>query len=159
MQNENKTYEGLSGWVILVGIVIIVFPIRLGYVILSTFPPIFTKGTWEALTTPGLETYNVLWSPILIGELIVNTIIIAAALYLIYLFFSKNRKFPAWYIGIAVFSLCFIVIDAWAITFVLPNEPIFDSDTAKESTRSLIACLIWVPYMLVSKRVKATFVR
>jgi len=41
---------------------------------------------------------------------------------------------------------------------VFPSEPMFDPETIKEFARSLVACVIWVPYMLISKRVKATFV-
>ena len=71
----------------------------------------------------------------------------------------KSRDFPKWYIGIAVFSLVYIVADAFAIKLVLPNEPIFDPDTIKELLRSVIMVVVWVPYMLVSKRVKATFIK
>jgi hypothetical protein len=34
----------------------------------------------------------------------------------------------------------------------------FDPETAKEFFRSLISMAIWVPYMLVSQRVKNTFI-
>ncbi len=76
-----------------------------------------------------------------------------------YKFFNKSRDFPKWYIGIAVFSLVFIVADAFAIKLVLPNEPVFDPDIIKELMRSVIMVVVWVPYMLVSKRVKATFIK
>jgi hypothetical protein len=76
-----------------------------------------------------------------------------------YRFFTKSKHFPKWYIGVAVFSLFFIVADAFAVKPVLPSEPIFDPDTVKELMRAVIMVVIWVPYMLVSKRVKATFVK
>jgi hypothetical protein len=76
-----------------------------------------------------------------------------------YKFFTKSSNFPKWYIGIAVFSLVFIVADAFAIKLILPNESVFDPDTIKELMRSVIMVVVWVPYMLVSKRVKATFIK
>jgi hypothetical protein len=41
---------------------------------------------------------------------------------------------------------------------VLPGEPVFDPDTVKELMRSLFMVVVWVPYILASKRVKATFI-
>jgi hypothetical protein len=91
--------------------------------------------------------------------MVTNGALILAWTFMAFLFFSKKRTFPKWYIGIVVFTLFFIVVDALAIKSVLPNEPVFDPDTTKEFSRTLGITLIWVPYMLVSKRVKATFVK
>ena len=35
----------------------------------------------------------------------------------------------------------------------------FDPDTTKEFVRTLIGALIWIPYMLMSQRVKETFIK
>ena len=83
---------------------------------------------------------------------------VLASVYLIYLYFSKHYLFPKVYIAIVAISLVFIPLDALLATFVLPDEPMFDPDTTKDFARALISALIWVPYMLISKRVKATFV-
>ena len=76
-----------------------------------------------------------------------------------YKFFALSRSFPKWYIGITLFSLVFIVAGAFIIKLILPNEPVFDSDTTGEIMGGVIMAVIWVPYMLVSKRVKATFIK
>ncbi|MBN2834393.1 MAG: DUF2569 domain-containing protein [Candidatus Delongbacteria bacterium] len=157
MEN-NKNLKGLSGWLILVGIGVVLSPIRLLVTTVSVFQPIFTDGTWEALTTVGSEVYNPLWGPLLIGEVLYNLCMVLASTYLIYLFFSKHHRFPSFYIAIFAVSLIFIPLDAWLISFVMPGEPMFDPDTAKEYGRVLVVGLIWVPYMLKSKRVKVTFV-
>jgi hypothetical protein len=159
MDNEEKTLEGIGGWLVLVAIGIVVAPIRLIMVMAATYSDIFSTGAWEALTTPGREAYNALFGPIIIGEIIINIGVICACFYLAYLFFSKKSVSPKFFIGLAVFSLIFIIVDAFAIKLVVPSEPVFDQDTVKELMRSLFAVVVWVPYMLISKRVKATFTK
>ncbi len=156
--NDNNDLKGLRGWLVLVGIGAVIAPIRLLVIFIPLYQPMFTDGTWEALTTPGSEAYNPLWGPLLIGEIIYNSVMVAVSVYLIYLFFSKSYLFPKFYIGIVIVSLIFIPFDAWLVSFVLPDEPMFDVETTKEFMRVVVGGLIWVPYMLVSKRVKATFV-
>ena len=156
--NENNELKGLSGWLVLVGIGVVFSPIKLLFTYVPLYKPIFEDGTWEALTTVGSEVYNSLWAPLLIGEITFNSLIFAASICLIYLFFSKHYLFPKLYIGIVAFSIVFILLDAWIVTKVLPSEPMFDPETTKEFMRSLISGVIWIPYMLISKRVKSTFV-
>ncbi len=154
-----KKLNGLGGWLTLVGLGIITSPISLGMWIFSTYSDVFSNGNFYILTTPGTDAYNILWMPLLIGEMLINIILVAAWLFIGFLFFSKKINFPKWYIGILTFSLIFIVLDAFVIKLILPDEPIFDPDTIKEFSKALMSVLIWIPYMLMSKRVKLTFVK
>lgn len=156
-QEEKEKLNGLRGWLILVGIGVVISPLRIGAMMLMTYPPIFQTDTWALLTTPGSEHYNALWAPIIIAEIAINGLQFLACLYMIYLFFAKKAAFPKWYIGLSLFVTAFIVIDAFAVKMVLPESPMFDLETLRELVRSVIGCAIWIPYMLVSKRVKATF--
>ena len=156
---EDKKLEGLGGWLVLVGLGIVISPLRIIGMVFPVYSEMFSNGSWEVLTTPGNEAYNPLWAPILYGEMAVNGALVVAWIFVAFLFFSKKRVFPKWYIGMLLFTLAFIVADALAIKAVLPNEPVFDPETVKELGRSLVVSLIWIPYMLVSKRVKATFVK
>jgi len=155
---ENQ-YElkGLGGWLILVGIGVVINPIFLLVTLYSSIP-LFSDGSWEALTTIGQETYHPLWGPLIIGEIIYNLVMLALTIYLIYLFFSKHYRFPKFFIAIIVASLIFILLDAWIVTLILPSRPILNQETINEIARAFGAGIIWIPYMLVSKRVKATFV-
>lgn len=157
--SEEKNLEGLGGWLALVGLGIIISPLRIIGQIFPTYSEMFSNGGWAALTTPGTEVYNPLWAPILFGEMAINGGLVLVWGFIAFLFFSKKAVFPKWYIGILLFTLAFILIDALVIKAVLPNEPVFDAETTKELGRSLFVTLIWIPYMLVSKRVKATFVK
>lgn len=156
---NNERLSGLGGWLILVGIGLFVAPTRWLIFVVQTYPPIFRDGNWELVTTPGTESYHQLWAPLLIGEIVGNILFIVAGIFLIFLFFQRSRRFPSLYIAMMVANLMFIIADAWLLTFILPNEPMFDSDTVREAGRSAGALLVWGPYMSVSERVKNTFVR
>lgn len=156
--NDNRELKGLGGWLILVGLGVVIGPFRMVAEVGPLFYSIFTDGTFEILTTPGTEAYHPLWGPLLIFEAVFNSLMVLASFCLIYLFFSKHYVFPRIYIAIVLLSLFFVPLDAWIGSFVVTDEPIFDPATAKEFARTLIAAVIWVPYMFVSKRVKATFV-
>jgi hypothetical protein len=155
---EERNLDGIHGWLILVAIGIIVTPVRLITVVMGTYPELFSTGVWEALTTQGSESYSPLWAPLIIGEILITVGLLGASLYMAYLFFSKKAVFTKWFIGLAVFSLVYMIANAFAIKLVLPSKPVFDPDTVRRLLPSLGAIVIWVPYMLKSKRVKATFV-
>lgn len=157
MSADNEL-KGLRGWLILVGIGVVIGPFRLAYGYGPMYYSIFTDGTFQILTNVGSEVYHPLWGPLLIAEALYNSLVVLVSAYLIYLFFSKHYLFPKVYIAIVGVSLIFIPLDAWLGSFVITDEPMFDPVTTKEFVRALIDGVIWIPYMLVSKRVKATFV-
>ncbi|AKS08944.1 DUF2569 domain-containing protein [Pseudomonas trivialis] len=155
---ESRNLKGLRGWLILVGIGLFATAFHLIKMLLEVHYSIFAEGTFTALTTQASSLYNPLWGPILISETLINALMAATYAYLIYLFCTKHYLFPKVYIAAVVVSAIFIPLDAWACSLVLADQPIFDITTAKEMVRALIGLCVWVPYMLVSKRVKATFV-
>ena len=156
--NESTRLQGLGGWLVLVGIGIVVAPLINAYIVLTTFAPIFAGGTWETLTTVGAENYHPMWAPLLIGEVVISTAFVFVYCYLAYLFFTRRKSFPLLFIYTALASVIFIPLDAWVASFVLTDEPIFDPTTTMEFGRALVYAIVWIPYMLTSKRVKATFI-
>lgn len=156
---EVKNLEGLSGWLILVGLGVILSPLIILGTVLPTYFEIFSNGAWGVLTTPGSTAYNPMWAPLIIAEIVVNIGLVVAWVIAAALFCLKKKAFPKLYIGLFLFSLAFILLDAVAVKYVLPSVPVFDPATAQQFGRTLIAALIWMPYMLLSKRVKATFIR
>ena len=150
--------SGLGGWLILVAIGVVMSPLQMLATLLQTYVPFFQGGTWEALTTPGSEQYHALWAPLIIFEFIGNLGLFVACVVLLFLFFKKSRFFPRTYIAIALVNLCYLVLDAWFVSFVLTSESMFDPDTTREIVRSLVTTAVWGTYMLISDRVRNTFV-
>lgn len=156
--SDNAKPKGLGGWLILVGLGLIITPLRISITYGPMFYSVFTDGTFETLTTPGTEYYHWLWAPLLVFEAIFNLSMVLLSAFLLYLFFTKSHLFPKLFIFTILLSLVFIPFDAWLGSLIFTDEPVFDPDTTKEFARTLFSAVIWVPYMLVSKRVEATFV-
>ncbi len=156
---EERNLEGLGGWLIFIGLAIVISPLRILAQVLPVYLKVFSNGSWTTLTTPGTEAYNPLWSPIILGEIAINGGLLVAWILAAFLFFKRSTTFPKYYIGLLLFTPTFILLDTLAIKMVLPEESLFDAETTKELVRSFVGAIIWVPYMLVSKRVKATFIK
>jgi len=150
--------NGLKGWLILVGFSVLIKPSMLTYDYFPVFFNLFEAGHFNAVTTPGNEMYHVLLGPLIIFELVTNSALLLLVTYLIYLFFAKHHRFPTFYIGLTLANLMLIPLDAWFASFVMPEEPMFDAETKREIGVVLFSAIVWVPYMIYSERVKATFI-
>jgi len=153
-----KQYDKIGGWLILVVIGLILAPIRLLVVLFKDLLPALSADTWSRLTTPGTEAYHPLWAPLLFFEILGNCLFIVSPIIVAVFFFQKRRFVPRLIIVLLLANLVFVAIDYFAadlIPFVAAQE---DMGSLVELIRVLIACTIWVPYFLVSKRAKGTFV-
>jgi hypothetical protein len=153
-----KQYDKIGGWLILVAIGLILAPIRLLVVLFKDLLPALSTDAWSRLTTPGTEAYHPLWAPLLLFEIIGNCLFILFPIIIAVFFFQRRRFVPTLIIVLLLANLVFVTIDYFAadlIPFVAAQE---DIGSLVEVIRVLIASAIWVPYFLVSKRVKATFV-
>jgi hypothetical protein len=159
MNENSQKLNGIGGWLVLVIIGLIVSPIRIGYFLFSTYLPLFTDGAWAAITTPGTKLYHPLWAPLLVFEIVGNLGIIVLAALTLWHLFRKSRLTPRLGVAWLSWALFFVVVDFFAADLIPAIAAQNDADSVRELTRTLIASAIWIPYFLVSKRVKATFVR
>ena len=89
--------------------------------------------------------------------------LLIAAVVLLVLLFQKRRVLPRLMIVFYIFNLAVCAMDLLAIvTFIANAFPEIAKNLIPESAKvvaqALVGTLIWVPYFLVSKRVKNTFV-
>jgi hypothetical protein len=153
-----KQYDKIGGWLILVAIGLIFTPIRLLVVIVKDLLPVLSGDAWSRLTTPGAEAYHPLWAPLLLFEVIGNCLFILFPIIIAIFFFQRRQFVPTLIIILLLSNLVFVAIDYFAadlIPFIAAQE---DMGSLLELIRVFIASVIWVPYFLVSKRVKGTFV-
>lgn len=154
-----KPLEGLGGWLVLVGIGLVLSPLRLLMEMVPIYADVFGNGVFGMLLDPDGAAYNPKLAALLVVEIGINVLMIAGAVIATVLFFMKHPVFPKVFIAFHLVTLVLIVADALAVGYLIPDQPTFDPDTMKEIVREVAACAIWIPYMLVSKRVKNTFVR
>lgn len=151
--------QAIGGWLILVALIVVVSPLRIVFVVFPIYAGLVSDGSWAALTTPGSAVYNPSLSTFIMVEAALNCAIFLSWLYLAFLLFSKRRKFPKVFIMLLAATLAIQFLDAWVIQVIVPDQKAFDQETMVELGRTIIACAIWIPYMLTSQRVKATFVK
>ena len=154
----SETVNGLGGWLVLVWIALFFAPIvRLIGIVADA--KAFSLWKWHELTTPGGFSYNPLWGPTLIFELLGQITLFILLIFAAVLFFQKRRLFPRWYIAVLVLNAIFVFVDIAAVRSI----GIVSTETANRTVTSitgiLVGCGIWIPYMCISKRVKATFVK
>lgn len=159
LQPPPQQYDTIGGWLILLAIGLVLSPMRILLSISQDVMPAFKAETWTVLTTPGTEAYHPLWAPILIFELVGNCAFIILSIIAAVCFFQRRRIAPKLIIIFFLANLVFVGLDFVAADFIPALATQSDTESIKELTRVIITCLIWVPYLLVSKRVKKTFVR
>lgn len=91
-------------------------------------------------------------------EAIGNIVLLALSLFLAFLFFSKKKQFPKWFIGITLGTLGFIAIDTLSAPLLTDALSYSEPAHFKDLVQTAIGAAIWIPYMLKSRRVKNTFV-
>ena len=156
MRSSNK--KGISGWLILVAIGLVASPLMLYLTRLSVYPGVFESGGWYVLTNPDSEKYVEWFALLLCSEIAFNLILFSGIIYLNFLFFLKKKIFPKAYIAFMTASLLYIPINIYLTNLLFPQTTLFNGEVIKNICIALISALIWIPYMLMSHRVKNTFI-
>ena len=156
---EYKNLEGIGGWLLLVAVGIVVTPFRMLYEMYQNLQ-VFGADTWGMLTSPTSESYMPGFGIFVVVETVANCLLLVAWLYVAVLFFSKRNSLPRWYIAVLATNSVVVALDGFAYWHFFRESSGYDlQPVLKDTVQILVAALIWIPYMRVSDRVKATFVR
>ena len=156
IDNYHQHLDGLGGWLIFLAIFLLLSPIHITILLISTTSDILPL--WVPLTTPESLYYIPGLKPLIMMELIGNLLFIALFIYGIYCFFTKNRRFAKLIIWILIGNLIFLILDHFFANIVMQDYlAVNDPEGFRDIVISIIRCLIWIPYLLKSKRVRSTF--
>lgn len=156
---EPNEPQGIGGWLILPALALIFTPIRMGFQFYRDMLPNLTPQIWNTLIDPTSTAYHPLWAPLIVFEIAVNLAQFIFTLWLAWIFFKKSSQTPKFYIIWLILFALIRIIDALLVKQIpMATAQSVGTETIKDITRSIIGAAIWIPYFLVSKRVKNTFI-
>jgi hypothetical protein len=150
--------SGIGGWLLLVAVGVCLTPLRIAAEIVRGLRPL-EPATWRAVTTPGSRAYHPLFGPLIVGELVVNAVLLIWAGVLVYLFFTRRRAFPGAMIAFLIARVVVQVADAGAALMIPAAAAQMGAATYGGIASGVLVALVWVPYLIKSRRVELTFVR
>ena len=158
--SNSKPSPRIGGVLIFVAIGLILSLVQnLGH-FLGSLAPFRRAQVWERLTTPGSIPYHPYWKPVLLFELASSSAILGLNAIAVVLFFRKQRVFPK-VIVLGIPIIFILILVGYYLSGLIPavaESPDYSKQKFALIVR-FIALHVWIPYFLLSERVKKTFVR
>jgi hypothetical protein len=148
--------NGIGGWLILLAIGHVLLPLRFLKTGVDLIFTTMNTNSWRSLTDPIEPTYHAWWAPTLLFELFFNLGALIFAALLLTLFFTKRAAWPRAYVLFLIVNLMGAIIDI-VVAGRIPAAAQSVVTSISSLVPSIVAAAIWIPYVLLSKRVKATF--
>ncbi len=152
-----EQYVGIKGFLLLPAIQLCLYPLVSLFQIFVNHYPVYARGVWDRLTTPGGESYHPALGPILLMELTVAVLLMLFTLLAGIYFFRKKKEAPVlmlwWYGCISAYPVIdTLLVASYDIPFIQK-----DGIDIKIIVQSALNAGIWIPYFLNSERVESTF--
>lgn len=162
---SKKRYEhlplgvsGLGGWLVLPHIGLYGTILASCLIFFQSIVSI-NSDAWWVLTSTHSPYYHPLWATVLIYETIYSFAIAVFSTFILVNFYRKKSMVPRLMIIFLSVSLMSNIIDyLLVIQIPLAEEMDKGTRTLKAIMRSVLGCIIWIPYFLNSVRVRNTFV-
>jgi len=149
---------GIGGWLLLPALSMIVTPLVNGGVLFSWLPYV-KSDLWHNLPASVDRAYAGFAQPAVLAILTLNVLMTVASGLTAVLFFTKRTSAPRFFVGLGwSVALLLAAVTSWKVASGFDESMTF-ADLGSDFTRQLTVTILWTSYMLVSKRVKATFVR
>lgn len=153
LNSDEKKYQSIGGWLILVFIGLIISILRQGYGLIE-----YLSLLSNDYSIPG-------YYDLLLFEFFASIAFLGFSIYLLILFIRKNIKLPNYYIYLLIATIVFTIIDQLWLVSISSSAGQFQetinkalTDNSGEIVKSVIGAIIWGSYMKKSQRVKYTFI-
>lgn len=143
-----------GGWLFLLGFGICIGPFRLLFNLWGLYQPLFSDGNFSDILHAASAGFILL----IFTEMLINLLMLALSVYLIYLFMRKSRLLPKYFFILAAMAATFLLVDTLITSLMFPQLEVWTNDIIKSLCSSAFALGIWVPYLYMSERAKNTFV-
>lgn len=152
-----RRFEGLTGWLIPVGIIVVFAPFGIGLSLVWSYGELFTEGLWVELTSPESDWYHPLWKPYIIGQNVAALVLMLVWIRVARLFYGKKTLFRRTFVLVATGTLGLTCVQLLVVKVIYPEQPLLGSEDTGGLIEQFVMFGIFVPYVIFSRRVKAVF--
>ena len=149
---------GIAGWLYLVAFGLMLRPLFSIWNLISGILE-WDAVTWHSVSDPSSAVYDALWQPGIVFELVTISAFLVLDILLLILFFSKRTSFPRMQVVYYVAWITTSITSTLLFSAIKGFDEAVLADCQADVGRSIMQSAIWVPYFLISKRVRSTFVR
>jgi hypothetical protein len=158
LPSYSSNNKEIGGWLVIIAISLGISCLKIFYNLFFS-NSYFSQGTWAAI-------YNdsVLNKPLFLllsFEFLYNSILLVYLILLQFLFYNKRNILPRLIIVLYTINAIVLIFEALIGFSLIPDNytPEMRTESYTEIFKSMIACCIWIPYFIYSKRVKETFIK
>lgn len=144
---------GFRGWLGLLAFGTLLSPLALAIAVWDMKGTVFNAESWQqAASTPWVR-------PIYAITALGTTLEVVGGLTLVYALIRQHYRFPALCIAMMLLSFATLAVDYGLLHLLSDIASEVYSEALGHLIRAVLFCLLWIPYLLRSKRVAGTFVR
>lgn len=162
--SRESELTGIGGWLVLPPVHLVLNAGIIAYTFVTSFMKGYNEGPTQRAAGAASSVIEKFFSPAMLASFGVALISVWVFLYAVFClirFFQKTKNVPKLMIGFYSLIMILALANVLAIERFpeLSTNPNDTFDAVMGTVRVGIAIAIWIPYFLVSKRVKNTFVR
>jgi hypothetical protein len=149
----------IGSWLVLIAIGVAISPFRILYELLVDLE-YYNQNTWLGLMQSGSSfIQNLILGFLLMLQLIVNWLLFVYVILLAFLFFTRRTSVPKLMLIYLIANFAIPLLDHVLFYIAAPNlfNGLFTEELFLELAAPLLGSAVWIPYFLMSERVKSTF--